>query len=107
MADASSNQAIKYSSNQTIKQSNNEAMKKIIFSSITVLLLTMVTSCDTKSCKCYVYDGNNTPQRVIEYVDESSPCSSLDYNRNTRYRTCLEYNEPDIDPTQIGQEYKK
>ena len=79
-------------------------MNKIILPLIAIALL---AACDTKSCKCYVYDGTNTPQRVIEYVDESSPCSSLDYKNSTRYRYCLEYGEEDIDPSEIGQEYKK
>ena len=70
-------------------------------------MLMAAVSCDTKSCKCYIYDGNNAPQRVIEYVDEGKLCSSLDYSRGTRYRTCLEYNEQDINPDDIGQEYKK
>lgn len=82
-------------------------MKKILFTSIAILLLMAAASCDTKSCKCYMYDGNNTPQRVIEYIDEGSPCATLDYDRGTRYRVCTEYNEPDIDPNDIGQEYKK
>lgn len=82
-------------------------MKKIILSAFAVIILAIMASCNTKSCKCYIYDGVNTPERVIEYVDESKPCSSLDYTRTPRYRTCIEYNEPDINPGDIGQEYKK
>lgn len=83
------------------------SMKKIFFPVIAVAILLAVSSCDTKSCKCYVYDGTNAAQRVIEYVDDASPCASLDYSRGTRYRICIENNEPDIDPSQIAQEYKK
>ena len=82
-------------------------MKKIIIPTIAVVLVALAVSCDTKACKCYIYDGVNRPERVVEYVDESSPCSTLDYSRGTRYRICTEYNEPDIDPNEIGQEYKK
>jgi len=67
----------------------------------------LMASCDSKSCKCYVYNGVNTPTVEIQYVSSSSPCSSLDYQSGTRYRTCLEYNEQDVDPNAIGREYKK
>ena len=80
-------------------------MKRIL--PIAAVLLLFATACDSKSCKCYVYDGTNEPYRETEFVAEGSACSSLDYSRGTRYRVCLEYDEPDIDPSQIGQEYKK
>lgn len=82
-------------------------MKKILIAATIAIVMTTLSSCDMKSCKCYVYNGNNTPERMIEYVDEGKSCTTLDYNRGTRYRICLEYNEPDIDPNDIGQEYKK
>ncbi|MCR5064544.1 MAG: hypothetical protein K6A67_02135 [Bacteroidales bacterium] len=82
-------------------------MKKLVIPTIAIIMLAIMASCNTKSCKCYIYDGVNRPERVIEYVDESSPCSSLDYTRTPRYRMCTEYNEPDINPDDIGQEYKK
>ncbi len=69
-------------------------------------ILALLSSCDTKTCKCYVYNGNNTPYLEQEYVSEGTPCSSLDFQQGTRYRTCIEYNERDIDPNDIGQEYK-
>lgn len=69
-------------------------------------LMLLLTACDTKSCKCYIYDGANQPYVEIEYLSDGTPCSSLDYTRTTRYRACLEYDEPDIDPSQIGEEYK-
>ena len=82
-------------------------MKKLVIPTIAIIMLAIMASCNTKSCKCYIYDGVNSPERVIEYVDESSPCSTLDYTRTPRYRMCTEYNEPVINPDDIGQEYKK
>lgn len=81
--------------------------KTLLITALAVIMLAVASSCDTKSCKCYVYDGTNPAYRTTEYIDDASPCASLDYNRGTRYRMCLEYNEPDIDPNEIGQEYKK
>ena len=80
-------------------------MKRIIPFAAALLLL--FTACDTKSCKCYIYDGTSEPYLETDYVSEGTACSTLDYTRGTRYRVCLEYNEPEIDPGQIGQEYKK
>lgn len=80
-------------------------MKRIL--PLAAALLLLAAACDSKSCKCYVYDGTNDPYREIDYVSEGSACSTLDYTRGTRYRVCLEYEEADIDPSQIGQEYKK
>lgn|GEM_PF-1103674 len=73
---------------------------------VALLAFVALASCDTKTCKCYVYNGNNTPYIEQEYISEGSPCSSLDYQQGTRYRTCIEYTERDIDPNDIGQEYK-
>ena len=41
-----------------------------------------------------------------EYISEGNACSTLDYTHGTQYRICTEYNEPEIDPNEIGQEYK-
>lgn len=82
-------------------------MKKALLLTALALTALLMASCDTKSCKCYVYDGVSTPYMETDYVSEGTPCSSLSYNRGTQYRECLEYNEPDIDPNEIGQEYKK
>ena len=68
-------------------------------------LLLLLAACDTKTCKCYIYDGTNQPYVETEYISDGTACSSLDYTRGTRYRACTEYNEPDIDPSQIGEEY--
>ena len=80
-------------------------LKRILTIAAPTLLL--LASCDTKTCKCYIYNGNNSPYIEQEYISEGTSCSSLDYDRGTQWRTCLEYNEPDIDPNDIGQEYKK
>ncbi|MBP5548791.1 MAG: hypothetical protein J6X58_07890 [Bacteroidales bacterium] len=81
-------------------------MKKIfLFVAIMSAFLAMV-SCDTKSCKCYVYNGNSTIKE-IEYVSQDQSCSSLDFTRGNAYRFCTEYNEPDIDPDDIARPYKK
>ena len=82
-------------------------MKKLILSIAALAAAISLASCDSKMCKCYIYNGQNTPYVETEYVQEGTACSALDYNRGTQYRTCLEYNEPDIDPNGIGQEYKK
>lgn len=82
-------------------------MKKIILFSLAVVTITLMTSCDTKACRCYIYDGVNPVERVTEYVDAASSCYTLDYTRGKRYRTCTEYNDQDINPDDIGQEYKK
>lgn len=81
-------------------------MKKTSLFLVLATLVALATGCDTKSCKCYYYDGINNPYMEIEYVSEGSSCSSLDYNRGTQYRLCTEYNEPTIDPGDIGEEYK-
>lgn len=81
-------------------------MKKLIIPFCLIAFCLMLGACDSKSCKCYVYNGVNTPTIEIQYVSSGSPCSSLDYQRGTQYRTCLEYNEQDIDPNDIGREYK-
>lgn len=83
---------------------NQNSRIKIIASA--ALLLMLYASCDTKTCKCYIYNGTNPAYMEYEYISEGNSCSSLDYNHGTQYRTCLEYNEPDIDPGEIGQEYK-
>lgn len=67
----------------------------------------LIASCDTKACRCYVYDGQNPTYIVTNYVDEGVSCSTLDYNRSTQYRICTEMSDPEIDPGQIGREYKK
>jgi len=85
----------------------NRSSKPAIQAIALAALLPLFASCDTKSCRCYVYDGLHDPYKQIEYVQEGTPCSSLDYNRGAQYRTCVEINEPDIDPGDIGQEYKK
>lgn len=81
-------------------------MKRIVVPFLLVVMIAVMTSCDTKTCKCYINDGINPVDRVTEYVDEGTACSTLDYDRGNRYRICLENNEPDIDPSQIGQDYK-
>ncbi|MCR4829590.1 MAG: hypothetical protein K5864_09045 [Bacteroidales bacterium] len=81
-------------------------MKKLILTCLVVLGAAALTSCDTKPCKCYFYNGMNWSQE-IEYVTEGSSCSTLDYTNGNRQRLCLEEHEPDIDPGSIGREYKK
>ena len=81
-------------------------MKKIRLLAIAVIAVIAITSCDTKTCRCYYNDGVNEPYKDYEYVDEGTPCSSLDYERNHRFRMCTEMSEPEIDPHDIGQDYK-
>ena len=68
--------------------------------------LPFFSSCDTKACRCYVQDGQNPTYIVTDYVSEGVSCSSLDYDHGSRYRMCTEMSEPEIDPGQIGREYK-
>ena len=80
-------------------------MKKLLLIPAALMIIALA-SCDTKTCKCYIYNGANTPYMEYEYIAEGNSCATLDYNRGTQYRQCIEYNEPDIDPGDIGQEYK-
>lgn len=82
-------------------------MKKVILISLIALFACAVSSCDSKSCRCYIYDGVNPVYKEIEYVSDGTACSSLNYRNGNKYRSCVEMNEPDIDPNEIGQEYKK
>lgn len=82
-------------------------MKKIMILGLTAGMAALLGSCDSKSCRCYYYDGVNPAYTETEYVSDGSACSSLDYHRGTQYRTCTEMDEPYIDPGDIGQEYKK
>lgn len=71
-----------------------------------IAILLLQSACDTKSCRCYIYDGVNSPYKDIEYVAEGTSCSSLDYQNGKRYRYCTEMSDPDINPGEIGEEYK-
>ena len=81
-------------------------MRKILFIGLATAAL-LFAACDSKSCKCYYYDGVNEPYAGTEYTDEGNACSSLDYSRNNNYRLCTEMSEPDIDPASIAWPYKK
>ena len=78
---------------------------KILFLSFAFIAM-LLCSCDDKPCKCYTYNGA-TVYSETKYVGYSSSCSALDYSQGNNYRVCLEYDEADIDPDDIGQEYKK
>ena len=54
---------------------------------------------DIEEVVTQIYDG--------QYSIDERCVLQLDYDRGTQYRQCIEYNEPDIDPGDIGQEYKK
>ena len=82
-------------------------MKKILLVAVFALSILAVSSCDTKTCKCYYYDGVNPAYMEYEYTNESNSCSYLDYKHNLSYRKCIEYNEPDLDPGSIAEEFKK
>jgi len=70
-------------------------------------LLMLATSCEpSKTCKCYIYNGAETPYVQLEYISTGSSCSGLDYERGNSYKKCLEYDEADIDPNDIAQGYK-
>ncbi len=82
-------------------------MKQIIFLGLIAVATMIFSSCDTKECKCYVYDGVHAPYMESQYVSYDNSCSVRDYRNGTQYRYCLEMDEPDINPGEIGQEYKK
>ena len=44
--------------------------KKVLTIAAPTLLL--LASCDTKTCKCYIYNGNNNPYIEQEYVSEGT-----------------------------------
>lgn len=81
-------------------------MKKIFILTAVVTVVALLNGCDTKSCRCYYYDGVNDAYMDYEYVSDNTPCSSLDYERNHSFRMCTEMSEPEIDPHDIGQDYK-
>lgn len=83
-------------------------MKKTLLFLAAASILLSFASCESKSCKCYVLNGDQYV-RETDYVDESSACGSLDryYSNGKPSRLCTEYNEPDIDPNDIGVETKK
>ena len=87
-----------------MKRSITQAIKH---SSILAIIVLALVSCDTKACKCYNYNGASQPYMDTEYVSDGTSCSALDRSSGHTYRVCLEYNEQEIDPGQIGQEYKK
>lgn len=82
-------------------------MKKIIVLMLVVGALalaacTNATAYRTKECRCYdlVRDHWVGPSAKLTYYD--SPCSSLNNSR----RVCNEYDDPIIDPNDIGVDYK-
>lgn len=60
------------------------------------------TSYRTKECRCYDLVGShwNGPSSRMTYYD--SPCASLNNSR----RVCNEYDDPIIDPNDIGVDFK-
>ncbi len=72
-------------------------MKKKVLIAITAFAALSLASCGTKLCYCY----ENGHEEEL-YVSEDVACSAYSTNR----KGCVEQNER-MDPSQIGQEYKK
>ncbi len=72
-------------------------MKKKLFVPMAMLAVLTLASCGTKLCYCY----ENGHEEEL-YVSEDVACSAYSTNR----KGCVEQNER-MDPSQIGQEYKK
>ena len=76
-------------------------MKKVILTLAALGLLTL-SSCDTKECRCYEYNGTRWI-RSNTSTFASSRCSDL----NTSTYKCDEMTDPVIDPNDIGEDTKK
>jgi len=76
-------------------------MKKVIIL-MAVFATTMLVSCETKTCVCYESVGGHWTKNET-YADASEKCSNL----STNTRKCVESYEEDIDPSEIGIEYKR
>lgn len=76
-------------------------MKKVTLTLSAMALLTLA-SCDTKQCRCYEYNG---VRWVKEYTSTIAGVSCQDLNTST-YQ-CDEITDPEIDPSDIGEDTKK
>ena len=72
-------------------------MKKTVLFAVIAFVALCLASCDTKLCYCY---ENGHEEEM--YVSSDVACSAYSTNR----KGCVESNER-MDPSQIGQEYKK
>lgn len=74
----------------------------IIAGALTVASCINGSSYRTKECRCYDFVGNHWvgPSAKMTYYD--SPCASLNNSR----RVCNEYDDPIINPGDIGVDYK-
>ena len=71
--------------------------KKLILSLVTIVAALAFASCDSKTCYCY----DNGREEVL-YVNPDVKCNAYSSGR----RGCVESNER-MNPSEIGQEYKK
>ncbi|MBQ6069741.1 MAG: hypothetical protein IJK84_09570 [Bacteroidales bacterium] len=62
-----------------------------------------LTSCDSKSCRCYDLVGTRWTGPNTSYVVAGTRCSDL----NNSNRKCNEMDDPIIDPADIGVDTKK
>lgn len=77
-------------------------MKKIVFLILAVGTLGL-TSCNTKSCRCYEYVGSRWTGPVTTSALAGTPCGNL--NNPSLY--CNEMDDPIIDPSDIANGKKK
>ena len=71
------------------------------------LLLTLgaiaLTSCDSKSCRCYELVGSHWTGPNTTVTAAGTRCSAL----NNNYRVCNEMDDPILDPNDIATDTKK
>ncbi len=77
-------------------------MKNILILTLGVLALTL-TSCDSKSCRCYELVNAHWTGPNTTLAAAGTRCATL----NNSYRVCNEMEEPILDPRDIGVDTKK
>ena len=77
-------------------------MKKLLILALGTIALTL-SSCDSKSCRCYELVNAHWTGPNTSYVAAGTRCSDL----NNSYRKCNEMDDPILDPEDIGVDTKK
>lgn len=77
-------------------------MKKTLLSIIAVAGMLALSSCDTKQCRCYEYNGRHWV-RNDTYILTDRECRT----QNTNTYKCDEMSDPVIDPNDIAEDGKK
>ena len=77
-------------------------MKKLLILALGTIALTL-SSCDSKSCRCYELVNAHWTGPNTSYVAAGTRCSDL----NNSYRKCNEMDDPILNPEDIGVDTKK